>query len=322
MNLAKCTFLSKEIEYLGYLISSKGITLCKRHVQAILDFPCPRNIRELRSFLGLSNYFRKFIKDYSVKTKPLQALIKKDVEFVFNQECMTAFQKLKVELTNPPVLCIYNPAADTELHTDASSLGFGAILLQKQSDGHMRPIGYFSKATSDAEKNYHSYELETLAIVRAIERFHIYIHGIKFRVIADCNSLVQAMKKININPRIARWSLALQNYKFELIHRASDKMVHVDWLSRGVMMISSITAEDEIMYKQLTDAKLKGLAEELETKEHKHFVLINGLVFRRYPDKNLFVVPENMINSVIRIYHDEIGHVGIDKTIHGIVGHY
>jgi len=115
-------------------------------------------------------------------------------------------------------LHIYNPKAETELHTDASSLGFGAILLQKQENGALAPIAYFSKSTNEAEKRYHSYELETLAIVKAVERFHVYLQGIDFRIVIDCNSLVLAFKKININPRIARWSLSLQNYHFKIVH--------------------------------------------------------------------------------------------------------
>lgn len=142
----------------------------------------------------------------------------------------TDFELLKKELTSPPVLHIYNPVVETKLHTDTSSHGFGAILLQKQKTDNLAPIAYYSKATSEIENKYHSYELETLAIVKAIERFHVYLRGIHFRIVTDCNSLVMAMKKININPKIARWSLALQNYKFELVHRTSDKMVHVDCL--------------------------------------------------------------------------------------------
>lgn len=322
LNLAKCIFLQREIEYLGYMVSENGISMCKRHIQAILDFPQPKNVREIRSFLGLTNYFRKFVKDYALKTRSLQTLVKKDKDFLFDESCKEAFIQLKKELTSPPVLCIYNPTADTELHTDASSRGFGAILFQKQANGYLAPIGYFSKATTDVERNYHSYELETLAIVRAIERFHVYLQGIKFRIVTDCNSLVLAMKKININPRIARWSLILQHYQFELIHRASNRMSHVDCLSRSIMTINLLTAEDEIMYKQLTDPKIRKIAEDLEANDHKYFVLIEGLVFRKYRDKNLFVVPENMVYSVIRIYHDDMGHVGVDKTIHGILGHY
>lgn len=164
--------------------------------------------------------------------------------------------------------------------------------------------------------------VETLTIVKAVERFHIYLQDVKFRVVTDCNSLVLGMKKININPRIARWSLFLQNYKCELIHRASNKMAHVDCLRSSIMVVNLISIEDEIMYKQLADPILKELAKELEAKDHKYFALIDGLVFRKYHDKHLFVVPEKMINSIIKVYHNDMGHVGIDKTMHGIMGHY
>jgi len=197
--------------------------------------------------------------------------------------------------------------ATTELHTDASSRGFGAILLQKQEKGNFGPIAFFSKSTNEAEKKYHSFELETLAIVKAIERFHVYLHRINFRIVTDCNSLVMAIKKININPRIARWSLVMQNYKFELSHRSSSKMVHVDCLSRNVMVVQSISFEDELMYKQLSDPKLKSLTSELKIKDNKHFSLLNGLIFKNYRDKQLFVIPENMIENVIRVYHNEMG---------------
>lgn len=133
LNLEKCTFLRKEIEYLGYLITAKGITMCKRHIQAILDFPQPKNVKEMHSFLGLTNYFRRFIKDYVFKIRVLQALVKKDVKFVFDEECVRSFKQLETELTTAPVLCLYNPSFETELHTDASSRGFGAILLSTKT---------------------------------------------------------------------------------------------------------------------------------------------------------------------------------------------
>ncbi|XP_071571820.1 uncharacterized protein [Temnothorax nylanderi] len=175
LNLAKCSFLKHEIEYLGYLITRDGITMSKRHVQAIIDYPTPSNVRDLQGFLGLCNFFRRFIRDFALKAKPLQNLLKKGVQFDFDTNCKSALEQLKRELVSPSVLRIYNPRAETELHTDASSHGFGAILLQKQSEGYFGPIAYFSKSTTDCEKNYHSFELETLAIVKAVERFHVYL---------------------------------------------------------------------------------------------------------------------------------------------------
>ena len=155
-------------------------------------------------------------------------LTKKSVAFSFDEKCEKAFNRLKEQLTSHPVLKLYNPGAETELHTDASAQGLAAILLQKQEQGNLAPIAYFSQLTNKAEANYHSFELEMLAMVRAIERFHIYLYGIKFTVVTDCSALVYALNKATINPRIARWSLALQNYNFKIVHRAGKRMAHVD----------------------------------------------------------------------------------------------
>ena len=322
LNLSKCMFLKRKIEFLGYVVSANGITLNKRHTQAITDFKYPQNVRQVQGFLGLTNYFRKFIKEYALKARPLYDLTKKDKDFSFNEKCKQAFDLLKGELTSFPVLRIYNPTAETELLTDASNQGYGAILLQKQKTGDMAPVAYFSKATSEPEKKYHSFELETLAIVKALERFHVYLQGITFRIVTDCNALALAVRKININPRIARWTLTFQNYNFELVHRSSDKMTHVDFLSRYILTVNIISSEDELLYKQLADPKLKEIAEQVELHGSKVFKLIDGILFKEYKDKDLFVVPEAMVNNIIRLYHDEVGHVGVDKTLYGILSHY
>lgn len=132
LNFRKCQFLRKEIEFLGYVISADGITLSPRHTDAVKNFKQPKNAHEVQRFLGLTNYFRKFIKDYAIKAHPLQNLLKKTVNFDFNDRCKESFSILKNELTSSPVLRLYDLAAEIELHTDASSLGLGAILLQKQ----------------------------------------------------------------------------------------------------------------------------------------------------------------------------------------------
>lgn len=132
LNVSKCKFLRKQVEYLGYVISNTGITISKRHTDAIERFPQPRNVLEVQRFLGLTNFFRKFIKDFSIKSAPIRQLLRKTVDFDFDIHCIKAFQSLKSELTSQPILALYNPAAETQLHTDASALGLGGILLQKQ----------------------------------------------------------------------------------------------------------------------------------------------------------------------------------------------
>lgn len=217
-----------------------------------------------------------------------------------------------------PVLHLYNPKAETELHTDASAQALAAILLQKQNTGKWAPIAFFSQSTNKAEANYHSFELEMLVIVRAIERFHIYLYGLDFTVITDCNSLVHAVNKANLNPRVARWILALQNYRFKVAHRPGKRMAHVDALSRYVAYANYLPLERELEFKQLQDFEIKEIASNLEFAEDDKFELIDGLVYKKDNDRPRFVVPESMTNSIIRIHHDEMAHCGAEKTFEGI----
>ena len=116
----------------------------------------------------------------------------------------------------------FYPEKETELHCDASAIGFGSVLLLKQDDGRFHPIAYFSKRTTQAEARYHSFELETLAIIYSLRRFRIYLEGIEFRIVTDCNSLTQTRNKKSVNARIARWALELENYNYKIHHRSRD----------------------------------------------------------------------------------------------------
>lgn len=135
LNYDKCQFLKKKLEYLGYMVSDEGITLSARHTEAIKNFRRPNNAHEVQRFLALASYFRKFIKDFSIIARPLYNLLKKTVEFNFDTSCDKAYETLKEKLSSYPVLRIYNPRYDTELHTDASAIAIAGILMQKQSDG-------------------------------------------------------------------------------------------------------------------------------------------------------------------------------------------
>lgn len=322
LNYKKCHFLKTKIEYLGYVISTEGITLTARHTEAVRNFPQPKKVVDVQRFLGLTNFFRRFIQDYAKIAKPLYNLLKGTTDFNFDNECCQAFNTLKQQLTAYPVLRLYNPTAETELHTDASSAGLAAILLQKQSKGQWAPVAYYSQSTNKAEANYHSFELEMLAIVRAIERCHIYLYGIEFTVVTDCNVLVYAVNKANLNPRIARWTLQLQNYIFKVTHRHGRRMTHVDVLSRNIGYIEALPLERVLEFRQLQNPRLLSIAEELEKEDSDKFELIERLIYRKAIDKPRFVVPESMVNNIIRVYHDEMAHYGFDKTIRGISANY
>lgn len=245
-------------------------------------------------------------------------------EFEWTDECMNAFTTLRDKLTEAPVLCVFDPKRETELHTDASSRGFGAVLLQKQVDSKFHPVAYFSKVTSDVESRYHSYELETLAIVYALERFRTFLDGIPFVVVTDCNSLVLAVQKKMINPRIARWTLSFANFNFTVRHRPGEQMSHVDALSRVsvVCAVEESEIDVNIQIAQARDPNIRTLREKLETEELPEYELENGLVFRMHEQCQQLYVPSEMEESVMRVIHENYGHLGVEKCAKQIQKHY
>lgn len=322
LRLDKCEFLQDKVKYLGFLIGKDGIKADEKGLEAVKHFPVPDKTQAVQSFLGLCSYFRRFIKDFSTIAKPLYDLLRKDKKFQFEEKELNCFLCLKEKLLEAPVLSLYNHKDDVELHCDASALGFGAVLLQKKEDGKLHPIFYFSKRTTETEAKYHSFELETLAIIYALRRFRIYLQGRKFKIVTDCNSLTLTLNKIDLNPRIARWALEMQEYDYELVHRAGKQMQHVDALSRcnnNIMIVEPNSFETNLIICQTKDKKLQEIRKTLEEKEHKLFEMQNGVIFRKTNDgRLLFYVPDRMEEHVLYKYHDELGHVGRDKMLDAI----
>lgn len=168
LNINKCEFLRRNIEFLGHEITPDGIKPGAAKTAVVENFRNPTNITEVRQFLGLSGFFRKFVPGYAVISEPLRRLLRKDEKFAWQAEHEKAFKQLKCALTTKPVLAGYRVEARHEVHTDASSSGIAGVLLQREGDD-MKPVVYFSKATTDLEKKFHSYELETLAVVGSLE---------------------------------------------------------------------------------------------------------------------------------------------------------
>ena len=198
LRIENCKFIQTEIEYLGYKVSEKGVAPTERGTEAVTNFPIPQNTHDVQKFLGLCSYFRKFIEGFSIIAKPLYDLLRKNTIFEFTELELQSFETLKKKLISAPVLSIYNPNDETELHCDDSKVGFGAVLLQRKADKQLHPIFYFLKRTSDYETRYHSFELEPLAIVYALRRFKVYFQGIKFKILTDCNSLKQTLDKKDV----------------------------------------------------------------------------------------------------------------------------
>lgn len=334
--LKKCEFFVHNITYLGHIITDKGIYPGEVKIQAIVNYRRPVNVREVKQFLGLTGYFRKFVENYAVIAYPLNQLLRNNVEFIWGTNEETAFQNLKKKLSEKPVLVIYNPDQDHELHTDACQTGLAGVLIQVCSLGFKRPVAYFSRQTSSLEQKYHSYELETLAVVESMERFRFYLLGKHFKVITDCNSLKDTANKQNIIPRIARWWLRIQEFDFECIHRPGTQMTHADALSRNPyenagdvdvagcdMLIIGMNETDWIATIQRQDNSIKEIIERLESEKNdntrknleKEYVLKNNRLFKKTKDGIRFVVPCGLRWRVIKSSHDDVGHSGFERTL-------
>ena len=325
LNMKKCRFACESIDYLGFVASAKGISPGRIKVKDIENFPVPNNAKQVLSFVQLCGYFRRFVKNFSLIARPLYNLTKEGVEFEFNEKCMEAFNILKKCLITEPVLSIYDPKRETELHTDASQLGFGAILMQRQDDNKMHPIAYFSTRTTAAEAKNHSFVLETQAIYKALERFRVYLEGIEFVIVTDCMSLEKAFAKKDMNRSIDKWLCEMMRYNFTVKHRSGTNMPHVDALSR-VPLIAAIDPTDidiQIRAKQSVDKKILDIREKLEQSDLAGFELVNGVVYKKGRKGELcMMVPEDMENEIIRTMHEKRGHFGINKTYDDLKEYY
>lgn len=259
INLKKCSFVVRSIKYLGYQVKNGEIRPNSTKVDALIQSPSPTTVRQLQSFLGLASYFRQFIQNFSMIASPLFRLLgnadKNGKLIEWSKEHETIRQQLISTLTCSPVLVIFNPDYPIELHTDASSIGFGAILINI-IDKKPRVVAYFSKRTSPAESRYHSYELETLCVVYAIKHFNNFLQCHPFTVVTDCSSLRATQTKKELIPRVQRWWAFLQSYEFKIEYRQASRMRHVDFLSRNPIE-GKINEEGLMIEKDIPENKLE-----------------------------------------------------------------
>ncbi|GFY32406.1 retrovirus-related Pol polyprotein from transposon 17.6 [Trichonephila clavipes] len=256
LNSKKCLFAAQEVKILGHLVSSNGVRSDPDKIKAVRNFPTPKNIHDIRSFLGLCSYFRRFIKGFCYLAEPLQSLLKSGVEFLWGPEEVEAFNSLKKALTSDPVLGMYDERASTEIHTDLSGYGIGAVLVQIQNNVE-KVIAYASRTLTKAEKNYSTTERECLAIVWATNKFRPCIFGKHFTVVTDHHSLCWLMNLKDPSGRLARWALRLQEHDFDVKYKTGKKHSDADALSRN-----PVEEETETSDKFLAVTKSMNLAME------------------------------------------------------------
>ncbi|KAH3722840.1 Transposon Ty3-I Gag-Pol polyprotein [Pelomyxa schiedti] len=211
-------FAKKKLRYLGHIISSTGIEVDPRKVQAVRDLTPPKNVREVRSFLGLIGYYRRFIDQFAEKAWVMEELKKRNKPWEWTYEHQKAFESLKGALMKAPVLHYPDWSKEFTIIPDASAHTIGGILLQKDADGDYVPISFVSRKMQGAERNYHITEQECLAALFCITKFEPYIWGVHFTLLLDATAVSSLLTTAG-KSRLGRWALALQEFDFEVHHR-------------------------------------------------------------------------------------------------------
>lgn len=334
LNLSKCVFFSRSVDYLGFQVSQEGIMPGAKKIEAVERFPVPTNQHTVRQFLGLASFFRRFVQGFSIIAKPLTQLLRKNASWVWGQDQQKAFESLKTALVQKPILALYNPKADTELHTDACKIGIAGILLQRNEQNLLRPVAYFSKQTTPEEQNYSSYDLETLAVVMSLQKFRVYLIGAHFKILTDCNSLRATFLKRDMLPRVARWWNQMQEYDFSIEYRAGKSMAHVDALSRNppretVHKVNNVSETDWIVTVQDSDPEIQRIINILNDPNLEdvidikaNYKLKNNKLFRVTNDGDRWVVPKGVRWQIVKQSHDDLGHFALDKTLEKIKSRY
>lgn len=235
VNLGKCQFFRSQLRYLGYTIDAHGLRTDPEKVEAIMNYPTPKNRKEVKRFLGTASWYRRFIPNFSTIAGPLNRLTstkKTSPPFRWSDEANSAFTKLKSLLVNAPVLACPDFNSSFEVHTDASNFGVGAMLAQTIG-GIEHPIAYMSRSLTGPEQNFSVTERETLAVLVALEHWRCYLeNGKPFTVYTDHSAIRWFLSLTNPTGRLARWGVRLSSFNFEVKHRRGKENVIPDFLSR------------------------------------------------------------------------------------------
>ena len=230
----KSVFHVHEVEFLGYMVGAEGISMADDKVQCIKEWEPPQSVKDVQSFIGFANFYRRFIKGFAKICKPMTDLTKKGPgTFRWNEAAQEAFEELKRRFISAPILKHFDPELQTVLETDASDFAIGAVLSQYHGST-LHPVAFFSKKLNAAERNYDVHDKELLAIVASFDEWRQYCEGSKFpvRVYTDHKNLEYFLTTKVLNQRQARWSEKLSAYNYNIMYRPGSKNGKADGLSR------------------------------------------------------------------------------------------
>ncbi|EFO90955.1 hypothetical protein CRE_29046 [Caenorhabditis remanei] len=230
----KCKFALPEIRYLGFIISKSGIHPDPEKTKAIDEYPTPKTVKEVRAFIGMASFYRRFIENFSKIAAPIMTLTKKDQPFEWTNECEEAFKELKAALTKNPILVAPKLGKPFVIEVDSSGKGVGAVLFQAQDDEgkDLRVIAYASRVYNGAEKRYPAIELEGLGLVYAVQQFRPYIDGARTLIITDHAPLKSLLHRKDLIGRMGKYQIVLQEYDIQIEYRPGKQNIVCDTLSR------------------------------------------------------------------------------------------
>ena len=340
VSLEKCMFAQNSIKYLGHVVSEDGIQVDPEKVEAVKEMQEPKTVKQVRRFIGMSSYYRRFVPNFSTIAAPLTELTRKNTKFVWTQKHQEAFEKLKTSLINTPILCYPDYSKMFQIHCDASDIALGSVLMQKDEDGIDHPVSYFSRKFNNAEINYTVTEKEALAIVESVKHYSQYVYGYHFQIYTDHAPLRYLFQYKTTIPRITRWAVLLSEFDYEMIYKPGKDNIIPDTLSRNVANVNITSRLDpadvfnptQVRKEQASDDNLKKIIECLEcgdissldpeivekyVLQQECLYLIEHANEEESNDTKLrLVVPKSMIKHALKLSHDSTlgGHYGFNKT--------
>lgn len=344
----KSAFHKQEVEFLGFVIRPNEIRMDPAKITSIKEWPTPKNVKDIQSFLGFGNFYRRFIQGYSAIVNALTKLTRKDIPFAWRQEQQRAFDTLKERFTTAPILVTFDPERPITVETDASDYAIGACLSQPDDNGKLHPVAFYSRSMSPAELNYDIHDKELLAIVAAFKQWKVYLEGPKHQVsiLTDHKNLIYFTSTKVLNRRQVRWSEELAVFNYKITYQKGSENNRADALSRRSDYLENKKPISQAIFALQPNGDIEHntqrLAATFQIQEtHWKQDILNGYAndafaktleatpsrdFTRDSDNlwiidNRVYVPLAMHQRIIREIHDQ-DHQGVGRTMERIMRHY
>ncbi|KAJ0547862.1 putative nucleotidyltransferase, Ribonuclease H [Helianthus annuus] len=320
---SKCVFGGRAIEYLGHIITEAGVSTDPKKIEAVQQWPPPKTVKQLRGFLGLAGYYRRFIRSFGMIARPLTELLKKDA-FKWGMEAQDAFERLKSALTSAPVLTLPDPSKTFVVETDASAGGVGAVLMQ---DRH--PVSFLSKALSPRANALSVYEKELLAIMLAVKQWHYYLITGPFVIRTDQKSLKHLLSQKVTTPLQHKWLAKLMGYDYSIEYKKGRENVVADALSRvqgSELFVTAVSQLeplllDRIVESQKRDIDLQQIVDKIKNGEGNARFRWNGKWLTR-GDRMVVGNDGGLREEMVKMCHESPvgGHSGVRATVQRVKG--